>query len=161
MVDKYVPELLAKANEGADVMAATNVEKVECEYCENRHFAYEECPCMADDWWERELTGDADEGWTQPEATTPPSSPPKKKSKSATSMRQPPESPLSKEVLAAVAPLQVKLMLQSEIEQLEEHYRGQEMPRKLLLAVSIRRQTLADGPGLDDLEVKKRRVGRY
>ena len=49
LVDKYVPELLAKANEGSDVIAATNVETVECEYCENRHFAYEECPCMAED----------------------------------------------------------------------------------------------------------------
>ena len=52
-------------------------------------------------------------------------------------------------------------MLESEIEQLEEYYRDQQMPRKLLLAVSIRKQTLADGAGLDDVEKKKRRVGRY
>ena len=53
-------------------------------------------------------------------------------------------------------------MLESEIEQLEEYYRDQQMPRKILLAVSIRRQTLANGPGPDNVEKKKKkRVGRY
>ena len=77
MVDKYVPALLVKASGGAVVIATNNGETVECEHCGNRHFAYEECPCMADDWWDQELTGEAGDGWTQPEATAPPQSPSK------------------------------------------------------------------------------------
>ena len=86
-----------------------------------------------------------------------------KKTKSATSAQQPPESPLSSKVLSEVGPLQVimKLMLESEIEQLEEYYCDQKMSRNLALAVSIRKQTLADGPGPEDVSKKKRRIGRY
>jgi len=63
-----------------------------------------------------------------------------KETKSATSAQQPPRGPLSKKVLGEVGPQQVKLMLESEIAQLEDYYCGQKMPRNLALAVSIRNQ---------------------
>ena len=62
MADKYVPALLAKANGSADVIATNNVETVECEHCGNRHFAYEVCPCMAGEWWNHDLNGEAGDG---------------------------------------------------------------------------------------------------
>ena len=50
---------------------------------------------------------------------SPPSSP-KKKAKSKTNMQQPPHSPLSMKALQQVGPQQVKLMLMSEVVQLED-----------------------------------------
>jgi len=80
--------------------------------------------------------------------------------KSATSGRQPTTCPLSKEALAAAGPQQVKLMLESEVAQLEDYYCGQGMPRNLALAISIRNRTLAEERGPGGGEVKRRLIGR-
>ena len=71
MVDKYVPALLEKAKDGADVIASNSVETIECEHCGNRYFASEECPCLADEWYADDFEGEASGDWTLPAVTTP------------------------------------------------------------------------------------------
>jgi hypothetical protein len=72
-------------------------------------------------------------------------------------VKQPPESPLSMKVLQQVGPQQVKLMLISEVMQLEAYYDDDQkvMPRNLAMAISLRKQSLDDDP-VETGEVKKR-----
>ena len=59
--------------------------------------------------------------------------------------------------------MQVKLMLLCELEQLEEYYveLRKKMPRNLTMAVSVRKQTLADDPvQMEDVKKKKMKIGR-
>jgi hypothetical protein len=60
-------------------------------------------------------------------------------------------------VLQQVGPQQVKLMLISEVMQLEEYYDDdlKVMPRNLAIAISLRKQSLDDDP-VETGEVKKR-----
>ena len=48
LVDKHVPSLLEKAEAGTSMLDANSVQTVKCDGSGNRHFEYEECPCMDD-----------------------------------------------------------------------------------------------------------------
>ena len=131
--------------------------------CGDRHWAYEECPCLASEWpeaHEYEGVDDQDVAWMDEVLESPPPSPKKK----AKPLQQPPERPPSMKILKQVGPQQVKLMTLSEVEQLEEYYDGDQarMPRNLAMAISFRKQTL-DGDPAETQEVKKRRkpIGRF
>ena len=86
-------------------MLNSTAETVVCDECGDRHWAYEECPCLDGEWpeaHEYEGVDGRDVAWMDEVSESPPPSPKKK----AKPLQQPPESPLSMKILGRVGPQQ-------------------------------------------------------
>ena len=85
-----------------------------------------------------------------------------KKAATETQELEVPGSPLTKGMLKQVGPLQVELMLESEVQQIEKYYDDKKLSRKLGLALPIQRQVLTDeGQHEEGSLQKKGQVCRY